>query len=261
MGKKHKNITYTPGGFPLPKGFLPVERPPDYFRFNGNDQDSHPVDVPARLARQRLWPTITGGLSQLEDAIDRFEHIAEIIDVRLLWLAPGTGQAGSYSLGDRCIYLADELFENLPLYGWVLAHELGHALDPRFEMFGGIEYGHDELKTRDYELIAETVATRSFLSFGLTPHVCRHRENIAGKNWERRLNTREIGSRVRVAKDILKRPLPQETPKQRRAFRKDQRELKATIKWLDRRLKQDMAVHRFTENPFSRQRILDLWRY
>ena len=150
----------------LPKGFRPWVPPPDFFVFRGTDKDPSIVDVPARLARQRPWPTIQGGRSDLEAAISWFEYIAEISEVTLLRLAPGTGQAGFYSQADRGIYLADELFEHRPLYGWVLAHELGHVLDPRFEMFGGIEYGQEgnKLKTRDYEIIAEAAAIRSFAS-------------------------------------------------------------------------------------------------
>ena len=110
-------------GWPAkPKGFNPNAPLPGRFLFRGMDQSFGPVDVPVRLARQRPWPTIQGLEADPEDAIAWFEHIAEISDIRVMRLAPGMGQAGQYSLSERGIYLADELFEHPALYGWVLAH-------------------------------------------------------------------------------------------------------------------------------------------
>ena len=84
-------------------------------------------------------------------------------------LRPGVGEAGLYDQPEQTIYLADDLFDHAPLYGWVLAHEMGHAADPRFVVLGGHEYGQDGMshKTRDYELIAEASAKAAFESFGL----------------------------------------------------------------------------------------------
>ena len=109
-----------------PDDFGPPENlasgfPPDFFVFRGTDQKWGSVHVPERLVRQRPWPTIQGRLHELDEAIAWFEHIAAISGIMLVRLAPGTGQAGLYSLQERAIYLADELFELPPLYGWVLA--------------------------------------------------------------------------------------------------------------------------------------------
>ena len=178
-----------------PEDFGPPENlasgfPSDFFVFRGTDQKWGSVHAPERLVRQRPWPTIQGRLGDLEEAIAWFEHIASISGIMLLRLAPGTGQAGLYSLQERAIYLADELFELPPLYGWVLAHELGHAVDPRFEVFGAVEYGQAKYshRTRDYELVAECAAVDAFFSFGLHPF--RDNEylaSIAGKKWRKKL--------------------------------------------------------------------------
>ena len=237
--------------------------PPDFFVFRGTDQKWGSVHVPERLVRQRPWPTIQGHLGELDDAIAWFEHIAAISGIMLVRLAPGTGQAGLYSQQERAIYLADELFELPPLYGWVLAHELGHAVDPRFEAFGAVEYGQPKHshRTRDYELVAEGAAIDAFFSFGLHPF--RDNEylaSIAGKKWRKKLTGPDRGARLLVAAGILRKPLPQDTPDEQREHRKAQMNLQATIRRLDKRLQQEMAVHNFTQDPFSRKAILDLWR-
>ena len=237
--------------------------PQDFFVFRGTDQKWGSVHVPERLVRQRPWPTLQGRLPNLDEAIAWFEHLAEISGIMLVRLAPRTGQAGLYSLQERAIYLADELFELPPLYGWVLAHELGHAVDPRFEAFGALEYGQPKHshRTRDYELIAESAANDAFLSFGLHPfHDNEYLASIAGKKWRKKLTGPDRGARSFVASGILRKPLPQDTREQQREYRSAQLNLQGTIRRLDKRLQQEMAVNKFTQDPFSRETILDLWR-
>ena len=236
---------------------------PDYFIVRGTDQKFGSVHVPARLVQQRPWPTIQGILPSLEEAIAWFEYIAEISGITLLRMSPGTGQAGLYSLQERAIYLADELFELPPLYGWVLAHELAHAVDPRFEAFGAIEYGHPRYKhrTRDYELIAESAAIEAFRSFGLFLYDdSEYLLSIAGKRWRKKLTGPDRGARLVVASGILRKPLPQDTREQQREYRRAQLRLQVTLHRLDKRIQQDVAVHNFTQDPFSRKAVLDLWR-
>ena len=257
-----------PGSAVWPEDFGPPPNlapgyPPTFFVFRGTDQKWGSVHAPERLVRQRPWPTIQGYLYELDEAIAWFEHLAEISGIKLLRLAPGTGQAGLYSLQERAIYLADELFGLPPLYGWVLAHELGHAVDPRFEAFGAVEYGQPKHRhmTRDYELIAESAAHDAFLSFGLA--LFRDNEylaSIAGKKWRKKLTGPDRGSRLAVAAGILRKPLPQDTREEQREYRRAQVNLQSTIRRLDKRLQQEMAVHNFTQDPFSRKAILDLWR-
>ena len=252
----------------VPEDFGPGEDlasgfPRDFFIFRGTDQRFGSVHAPDRLVRQRPWPTIQGRLPDLQEAIAWFEHIAAISGIMLLRLAPGTGQAGLYSLQERAVYLADELFELPPMYGWVLAHELAHAVDPRFEAFGAIEYGQPRYshRTRDYELIAESAAMNAFFSFNLHPYRdSQYLTSTAGKRWRKKLTGPDRGARILVTSGILRKPLPQDTREQQREHRKAQVNLQGTIHRLDKRLRQEMAVHNFTQDPFSRKAILDLWR-
>ena len=250
-------------GVPEDFGHVAPGFPRDFFVFRGTDQRFGSVHAPERLVRQRPWPTIQGRLPDLQEAIVWFEHIAAISDIVLLRLAPGAGQAGLYSLRERAIYLADELFELPPMYGWVLAHELAHAVDPRFEAFGAIEYGKPKYshRTSDYELIAEGAAMNAFFSFSLHPYRdSEYLTSVAGKRWRKKLKGPDRGDRILVTSGILRKPLPQYTPDQQREHRKAERNLQSTIRRLDKRLQQEMAVHNFTQDPFSRKAILDLWR-
>ena len=231
--------------------------------FRGTDQKWGSVHAPDRLVRQRPWPTLQGRLPDLQEAIAWFEHIAAISGITLLRLSPGAGQAGLYSLQERAIYLADELFELPPMYAWVLAHELAHAVDPRFEAFGAIEYGQPKYshRTRDYELIAESAAMNALLSFKVIPFQdSEYLTSTVGKKWRKKLTGPDRGARILVTSGILRKPLPQDTRDQQREHRKAQVKLQSTIHRLDKRLKQEMAVHNFTQDPLSRKTILDLWR-
>ena len=237
--------------------------PADFFVFRGSDQTTGRWHVPSRLAAQRWWPTIQGSRADLEDAIAWFEHTAQITDVRILRQAPGLGQAGLFSQADRGIYLADEVFEHRALYGWVLAHEMGHALDPRFEAFGAVEYGQPghSHRTRDYELIAEAAAAVACGSFGvILPPENYYLVDTAGDKWRKRLENPEIAGRLSVVSGILRKPPSQHTRKQQREYRRTQERLQAAIRRADKRIQQETAVNNFMQKPFSRKAILDLWR-
>ena len=137
-------------------------------------------------------------------------------------LRPGVGEAGLYSQPEQTIYLADDLFDHAPLYGWVLAHEMGHAADPRFVVLGGYEYGQEGMshKTRDYELIAEASAKAAFESFGLRLTGWEHHfEFLGGREWAKRLRKPEFDNRFIAASGPLKKPLPQGTREQQREHR------------------------------------------
>ena len=200
----------------VPEDFGPAEHlrpkfPRDFFMFRGTDQKWGSVHAPDRLVRQRPWPTLQGRLPDLQEAIAWFEHIAAISGIMLLRLAPGAGQAGLYSLQERAIYLADELFELPPMYAWVLAHELAHAVDPRFEAFGAIEYGQPKYshRTRDYELIAESAAMNALLSFKVIPFQdSEYLTSTVGKKWRKKLTGPDRGARILVTSGILRKPLP-----------------------------------------------------
>ena len=166
-------------------------------------------------------------------------------------LRPGVGEAGLYSQPDQKIYLADDLFDHAPLYGWVLAHELGHAADPRFVVLGGYEYGQEGMshKTRDYELIAEASVKAAFESFGLRLSGWEyHFEVLGGKGWANRLRRPEFDNRLIAASGRLKRPLPQGTPEQQREHRRAWDRIE-TSEYLARRDAEEDLRH--YENPWD----------
>ena len=212
--------------------------------------------------RQRPWPTIQGYLCELDEAIAWFEHLAAISGIMLVRLAPGTGQAGLYSLQERAIYLADELFELPPLYGWVLAHELGHASirasKPSVQWSTANPNTATGPATTNWSQKAPPT-THFFLRSGSVP-----RQRVSRKH--RRQEMAQEGDRPRQGRSPSGRgrhsaqTAATRDPEQQREHRKAQANLQGTIRRLDKRLRQEMAVHNFTQDPFSRQAILDLWR-
>ena len=144
-------MAHTPGQVPLPPGFKIVRPTKDHFT---------PQPAPARLAAQRSWPNIQGSRAVLDEAIEHLEAVAARFGIRLVWQDPDErGQAGSQKIGSNSITFARELEDHPALYAWVLAHELGHAFDPRLQVMGRSEYG-TRVHTDDYELVAEAVALR-----------------------------------------------------------------------------------------------------
>ena len=91
---------------------------------------------------------------------------------------------------------------------------LAHAVDPRFEAFGAIEYGQPKCnhRTRDYELIAESAAMNAFFSFNLHPYRdSEYLTSTVGKRWRKKLTGPDRGARILVTSSILRKPLPQDT--------------------------------------------------
>lgn len=101
-----------------------------------------PKPIPSRIALQRPWPRISGSEYRLRYAIGHLRRVAEAGLISLRVLDEGLGEAGRHDSTSTvedpngCIYLARELLDDPALYAWVLAHELGHALDPRFALLG-----------------------------------------------------------------------------------------------------------------------------
>ena len=171
--------------------------------------------------------------------------------IRVMRLRPGVGQAGLYSQPEQKIYLADELYGHRPLYGWVLAHEMGHAADPRFVVLGGYEYGREGMshKTRDYELIAEASAKAALESFGLRLSGCEHHlESVGGRKWANRLRKPEFDRRLVAASGPLKKPLPQGTREQQREHRRVWNRIRTSEYLAIRAAEEDL---RYYENPWG----------
>ena len=171
--------------------------------------------------------------------------------IRLMRLRPGVGEAGLYSQPEQVIYLADDLFDHAPLYGWVLAHEMGHAADPRFVVLGGYEYGQEGMshETRDYELIAEASAKAAFESFGLRLSGWEHHfELLGGKGWANRLRKPEFDNRFIAASGPLKKPLPQGTREQQREHRRAWDRIRTSEHLALREAEEDLRRY---ENPWG----------
>ena len=202
-------MAHTPGQVPLPPGFKIVRPTKDHFT---------PQPAPARLAAQRSWPNIQGSRAVLDEAIEHLEAVAARFGIRLVWQDPDErGQAGSQIIGSNSITFARELQDHPALYAWVLAHELGHAFDPRLQVMGGSEYG-TKVHTDDYELVAEAVALKTLRSWGFTiDSAAYHLSAVGGKNWQRRLGKSYIRNRFVIAVDVLRKPLPPGSPEARKA--------------------------------------------
>ena len=207
--------------------------------------------MPLRLARQRSWPSISGSSGDLEEAIAWHRRLAKEMGIRLMRLRPGVGEAGLYSQPEQTIYLADELFDHAPLYGWVLAHEMGHAADPRFVVLGGYEYGQEGMshKTRDYELIAEASAKAAFdLSVcGCLAGSITSRFSVARGGRTVCANP-EFDNRFIAVSGPMKRPLPQGTPEQQREHRRAWDRIRTSEHLARRDAEEDL---RHYENPWG----------
>ena len=171
---------------PLPPGFKIVVPKPDHFT---------PQPVPQRLEAQRDWPNIQGSKADLDEATAHLHSFAARAGIDISTGPKGKGQAGTYNRKSRTIVLAKELDDHPALYAWVLAHELGHALDSRLAALGDEEYGTKE-HTGDFELVAEATALHTLASFGMTVDSAgKHLSTIGGKNWKGRLDKTKIRHR------------------------------------------------------------------
>ena len=176
--KRNTQGRFVKSEVPLPPGFKIVVPKRDHFT---------PQPVPQRLEDQRDWPRIQGSKADLDEATAHLHTFAARSGIDISTGPAGKGQAGTYNRKSRTITLAKELDDHPALYAWVLAHELGHALDSRLAALGDEEYGTQE-HTGDFELVAEATALRTLSSFGMTiDSTGDHLSTICGKNWKNRL--------------------------------------------------------------------------
>lgn len=171
-----------------------------------------PKPIPSRIALQRPWPRISGSEDRLRYAIGHLRRVAAAGLISLRVLDEGLGEAGRYDSTSTvedpngCIYLARELLDDAALYAWVLAHELGHALDPRFALLGAEDY-HDPRYHGDYEIVADTIARHSLESFGLIIDDYEGYLDIKHRGWRRRING-QLRDRIYAASSHLCQPRP-----------------------------------------------------
>ena len=182
---------------PLPPGFKIVVPKRDHFT---------PQPVPRRLEAQRDWPNIQGSKADLDEATAHLHAFAASAGIGISTGPAGKGQAGTYNRKSRTIILAKELDDHPALHAWVLAHELGHALDGRLAALGDEEYGAQE-HTGDFELVAEATALRTLSSFGMIiDRASNHLSTIGGKNWQNRLHKTKNHDRFFAATGKLAKP-------------------------------------------------------
>ena len=218
-----KNARNTQGRFqagekPLPPGFTP---PPGFKPFVAAADHFNPSPIPRRLANQRAWPRIMGSKADLDLAVEHLETFADKSGIDVIKGPPGRGQAGIYNQKARTIVLAAETYENPELYAWVLAHELGHATDPRFKEIGDEDYKEH---TGDYELVAEATALRTLTTFGLIVGGAeQHLGTVGGKDWRKRLAKTKNKDRYLAAVSQLRKPQCPDDLEVRRAARRASR--------------------------------------
>ena len=195
--KRNTQGRFVKGEVPLPPGFKIVVPKRDHFT---------PQPVPRRLEAQRDWPNIQGSKADLDEATEHLHSFAARAGIDISTAPAGKGQAGTYNRKSRTIILAKELDDHPALYAWVLAHELGHAMDSRLAALGDEEYGTKE-HTGDFELVAEATALRTLASFGMTiDSAGDHLSTIGGKNWKNRLQKTKIRYRYHAAAGKLAKP-------------------------------------------------------
>ena len=171
-----------------------------------------PKPIPQRIALQRPWPRISGSDDRLRYCIGHLRRVAHAAIISIVALDEGLGEAGKYDSTSTvehpngCIYLAAEVIEDPALYAWVLAHELGHALDPRFALLGAEDYHHPRYHG-DYEIVADTIARHSLESFGLIIDDYEGYLDMKRPGWRRRINGK-LRDRIYSAGSPLCKPSP-----------------------------------------------------
>ena len=119
-----------------------------------------------------------------------------------------------------CIFLAAEVIDDPALYAWVLAHELGHALDPRFALLGAEDY-HDPRPHSDYEIVADTTARHLLESFGPITDDYEGDLDVKRPGWRGRINAKLRDRIYDASLPLCKpRPLGSKQAKRREAARR-----------------------------------------
>lgn len=206
--------------------------------------DARPV--PAAVTRVRPMPRISGSRARLDAAVGHLEALAEQQNIKVK-TEPGSG-VGWYDNAERIIRMDPEVAADPALRAWVLAHELAHALDPRFVVFGGAEYETSPARRADYELVAEAAARRAVMSFGLVVDGDDEYLRKVNPSWQRRIKG-PLWDRYQASALPLLRPAAAGTPtaaQRQRTFEKAQRRAGADNRARQRGIGRSEAADRKT---------------
>ena len=178
---------------------------PNFVDVRATRADDHfdPKPIPPRIAAQRPWPKIYGSRRRMLYAVSHLRGVAAAAGISIKILPEGQGEAGRYDLRSQTIQIAAEVMDDPALYAYVVAHEMGHALDPRFAVLGDQEYETARYHS-DYEIVAEESARRALESFGLILDDDAGYLDMLHRRWQRRVDG-PLRDRVRST-SILQKP-------------------------------------------------------
>ena len=126
-----------------------------------------PVTAPPQASRERPFPAISGHLSSLDECLQHLHRVAEYSDFIVIPFetAPaGADPLASCDMHRQRVYINEIFWDEPAFYAFVLAHELGHALDPRYQFDPQDYHG---VRKSGYEVVAESSAVNALRSFGL----------------------------------------------------------------------------------------------
>ena len=135
--------------------------------------------------------------------MSHLRSVAAAAGISIKVLPKGQGEAGRYDARAKTIQIAAEVMDDPALYAYVVAHEMGHALDPRFAMLAGQEYSNPRYEA-DYEIVAEESARLALESFGMILDDDEGFLEMMHRRWQRRANGR-LRDRVRST-SVLQKP-------------------------------------------------------
>ena len=126
-----------------------------------------PVTAPPQASEVRPFPTISGYLSNLDECLQHLHRVAKYSDFVILTFetAPaGADPLASCEMERQRVYINEIFLDEPAFYAFLLAHEMGHALDPRYQ-FDPQDY--HSVRKSGYEVVAEASAVNALRSFGL----------------------------------------------------------------------------------------------
>lgn len=121
-----------------------------------------PVTAPPQASRIRPFPVISGHLSSLDECLQHLQRVVEYSDfvVMTFKTAPaGADPLASCEMERQRVYINEIFLDEPAFYAFLLAHEMGHALDPRYQ-FDPQDY-HSVRKSGDDAMAAESVGAEA----------------------------------------------------------------------------------------------------
>lgn len=126
-----------------------------------------PVTAPPQASRERPFPAISGHLSSLDECLQHLHRVADYSDfivVPFKTAPAGADPLASCDMRRQRVYINEIFWDEPAFYAFVMAHEMGHALDPRYQ-FDPQDY--NGVRKSGYEVVAEASAVNALRSFGL----------------------------------------------------------------------------------------------